>query len=116
MNSYSCESSVKLAMYRILQLCIVLDDTVDAIHESLCCIRSLADQNWSTKSQSMVNYALLHGINSNQHSDNLARNLRNLIVDIKSILKKDNFQNVFLYIVVKSKSFDPMVNANFYLR
>ncbi|XP_044761963.1 uncharacterized protein LOC123319168 [Coccinella septempunctata] len=87
------------------------DDSVDATHEAFYCIKTLSTINWPSKSQFMVNYALLHGMISDHHSEQLKKNFRNLIMDLKSTLRRENFsnfQNVFLYIVVKSKIFDAL--------
>lgn len=66
----------------------------------------------------MINYTLLHGIITDHHSGQLKKNFRNLIIDLKSTLRKDNFhnfQNVFLYIVAKNKLFDAVVSFLFIL-
>lgn len=85
------------------------DDGVDSTHEAFHCIRTLSKQDWPTKYHFMINYTLLHGIITDHHSGQLKKNFRNLIIDLKSTLRKDNFhnfQNVFLYIVAKNKLFD----------
>ncbi|KAK9879171.1 hypothetical protein WA026_004022 [Henosepilachna vigintioctopunctata] len=88
-----------------------IDSTTDLDHEAFICIRSLATQIWRTKAMFIINYSLLNGIRSESCNDIMKKNFRNLIIDLKPKLKEDNFanfQNVFLFIVAKSKSFDPV--------
>ncbi|KAL3279490.1 hypothetical protein HHI36_017000 [Cryptolaemus montrouzieri] len=123
------EISKKYLEMTLVQLCHVIDrtstkiftnfstdETTDLAHEALLCIRSLATQNRHSKAHSMINYTLLHGIRSESCSEQVKRNFRNLLSDLKPILRTDNFsnfQNVFFHVIVKSETVDAMEACRF---